>query len=93
MTPKPTEVIRTSALRFPDVNRSTDFLPRETRQKMMINLSTYVNYTNFWAMFYIMIADIWRVVLKGESKDYIHASFANVRAINYFVVSSLHLVC
>jgi len=31
VTPKPTEVIRTSALRFPDVNRSTDFLPRETR--------------------------------------------------------------
>jgi len=26
------------------------------------------------------VADIWRVVLKGESKDYIHASFANVRA-------------
>jgi len=49
VTPKPTEVIRTSALRFPDVNRSTDFLP----------------------------PDIWRVVLKGESKDYIHASFAN----------------
>jgi len=62
-------------------------------KKMMINLSTNVKYTNFWAMFYIMIADIWRVVLKGENKDYIHASFANVRAINYYVVSSLHLVC
>ena len=26
------------------------------------------------------VADIWRVVLKGEIKDYIHASFAHVRA-------------
>ena len=25
------------------------------------------------------VAEKWRVVLKGESKDYIHASFANVR--------------
>ena len=25
------------------------------------------------------IADSWRVTLKGEIKDYIHASFANVR--------------
>ena len=31
VTPNPTEVIRTSAFRFPDVNRSTDFLPRETK--------------------------------------------------------------
>ena len=31
VTPKPTEVIRTSAFRFPDVNRSTDFLPREKK--------------------------------------------------------------
>ena len=31
VTPKPTEVIRTSAFRSPDVNRSTDFLPRETK--------------------------------------------------------------
>ena len=31
VTPKPTEVIRNSAFRFPDVNRSTDFLPRETK--------------------------------------------------------------
>ena len=31
VTPKPTEVIRTSALRFPDVNRNADFLPRETK--------------------------------------------------------------
>jgi len=43
-------------------------------------------------IFYLLylIADIWRVVLKGESKDYIHASFANVRAINYLLVNSLH---
>ena len=25
-------------------------------------------------------ADVWRVPLKGESNDYIHASFAHVRA-------------
>ena len=25
------------------------------------------------------IAESWRVTLKGEIKDYIHASFANVR--------------
>ena len=29
VTPNPTEVIRASALRFPDLNRSLDFLPRE----------------------------------------------------------------
>ena len=38
VTPKPTEVIRTSAFRFPDVNRSTDFLPRETKKLIMIKL-------------------------------------------------------
>ena len=27
------------------------------------------------------IADKWRVTLKGETNDYIHASFANVRLI------------
>ena len=26
------------------------------------------------------VADIWRVVLMGENKDYINASFAHVRA-------------
>ena len=31
VTPKPTEVIRASALHFPDLNRSLDFLPRETK--------------------------------------------------------------
>ena len=31
VTPKPTDVIRTSAFRSPAVNRSTDFLPRETK--------------------------------------------------------------
>ena len=31
VTLKPTEVIRTSAFRFPDVNRNTDFLPREKK--------------------------------------------------------------
>ena len=31
VTPKPTEVIRASALRFPELNRSLDFLPRETK--------------------------------------------------------------
>ena len=30
-------------------------------------------------MFTHATADLWKVVLKGESKDYIHASFANVR--------------
>ena len=31
VTPKPAEVIRASALRFPDLNRSLDFLPREAK--------------------------------------------------------------
>ena len=75
MTPKPTEVIRTSALRFPDVNRSIDFLPCET------NMITVFSRCLKIILFVIQhVADIWRVVLKGESKDYIHASFANVRA-------------
>jgi len=78
VTPKPTEVIRTSALRFPDANRSTDFLPCETRSD---DKFCCLMCTNF-VLFLYLIADIWRVVLKGESKDYIHASFANVRAIN-----------
>ena len=54
---------------------------------MVTNLSIYVNHINLL----YMIAEIWRVVLKGESKDYIHASFAHVRAMNSVVVSSLHL--
>ena len=77
VTPKPSEVIRTSAFRFPDVNRSMDFLPRETKCDIKIcrrsenHLCLFLNMT---------VADIWRVVLKGETKDYIHASFAHVRA-------------
>jgi len=31
LDPKPTEVIGMSAFRYPDVNRSTDFLPCETK--------------------------------------------------------------
>ena len=31
VTSKPTEVIRASAFRFPELNRSLDFLPRETK--------------------------------------------------------------
>ena len=31
VTPNPTDVIRASALHFPDSNRSLDFLPRETK--------------------------------------------------------------
>ena len=30
-------------------------------------------------MYFCTIAENWRVVLKGETKDYINASFANVR--------------
>jgi len=89
VTPKPTEVIRTSALRFPDVNRSTDFLPRETRSDDKV---CWLMCTNIFVLFLYLIADIWRVVLKGESKDYIHASFANVRAMNSLVANSLHWV-
>ena len=30
-------------------------------------------------MYFCTTAENWRVTLKGEIKDYIHASFANVR--------------
>ena len=35
VTPKPTEVVRASALRFPDLNRSLDFLPCENNDNSL----------------------------------------------------------
>ena len=31
--------------------------------------------------YFCTIADLWRVLLMGETKDYIHANFANVRVL------------
>ena len=33
----------------------------------------------YFLLFLYYTAENWRVTLKGEIKDYIHASFANVR--------------
>jgi len=71
VTPKPTEVIRTSTFHSPDVNRSTDFLPCETKYDNKFSRCLKI-------ILFCNVADIWRVVLKGESKDYIHTSFVNV---------------
>ena len=115
VTPKPTEVMRASALRFPDLNRSLDFLPRENKwwqfnqTESQTSCGSYNSscgqfsispwksidwippgYTALiWHIccWYLLnchvcaTADLWKVVLKGESKDYIHASFANVRVL------------
>ena len=39
-----------------------------------------VDFENLLFVVFEHVADVWRVVLKGEIKDYIHASFAHVRA-------------
>ena len=31
--------------------------------------------------YFCTVADLWRVLLMGETKDYIHANFANVRVL------------
>ena len=114
VTHKPTEVIRASTLRFPDINRGLDFLPQRLSDEQLTLTESQTSCGTLWAIlslknaqsgfrlcilsssdtsFLILLdlereccclymlhaADLWRVVMKGESKDYIHASFANVR--------------
>ena len=48
---------------------------------MITNLAEWGFEMDSSLFFKCTIADKWRVTLKGETNDYIHASFANVRLI------------
>ena len=72
LTYGPETVVRSSALQFPEKNRSQSFLPRK-----------YFDVMSFLKMYaliliFIIIAERWRVRLKGQTPDYVHASYADV---------------
>ena len=50
-----------------------------TSQEEEFNYGSGYAFVENLEMHFCTTAESWRVVLKGESKDYIHASFANVR--------------
>ena len=72
MSPKPDQVPREKALDNPTKNRSEDFLPgeRERERERVVQLLMFLHLST--------TADRWRVVLKGETEDYIHAVAVNV---------------
>ena len=47
--------------------------------RMLVRISLCMPDTSAIHCYFYTVAEKWRVVLKGESTDYIHASFANVR--------------
>ena len=73
--PKPSEVLTVHAMRFSHRNRNLNFLPC----KINCHVEIIIAYVQFHFHYFSLIADRWRVPLKGESPDYIHASFVNVQ--------------
>ena len=79
MSPNQKHIERVTALRCPNKNRNSNYLPRKC-QHVMIKpvLPAYsILYT---------IADKWRVILRAQTIEttYINASFVNVRDVNLF---------
>ena len=68
MSPRPDQVPREKALDNPTKNRSEDFLPSEG---LCLSFSFTVSC--------VALGDRWRVLLKGDLEDYIHAVVVNVR--------------
>ena len=74
------EVQCSVALAHPDNNRDNNYLPC-----MFDRSSVCAKNYNPHLIFYIISADRWRVILRDEHPDYIHAVFINVN-FNYVCV-------
>ena len=70
VSPNPREVKCVAAQSNPSKNRSTEFLPG-------IYIRTIQNISDE-GLYVTATVDRWRVVLKGETPDYIHASVVHV---------------
>ena len=75
MSTKPNEVKRDKALENPSKNRSEDFLPSMRVHPEILQLLSC-----------IILGDRWRVVLKGEVEDYIHAVVVNVSILSLYIL-------
>ena len=77
VSPKPSEVNSATASQYPDRNRNTEYLPGT-----YMFLTAYHSVHNYVCLLYVAhyVADRYRVLLKGEHPDYIHAAFVHVSA-------------
>ena len=73
VSPKPSEVNCATASEYPDRNRNTEYLPG-----ILNTVPQTLHYTTVYVDHYV--ADRYRVLLKGEHPDYIHAAFVHVSA-------------
>ena len=80
VSPKLLEVARRAALMHSDKNRSNDFLPRKSLHTHVATQFKNLPSEVIILEFFFLIADKWRVRLKGRSpgQDYIHASYVHV---------------
>ena len=69
LSPKPRDVSRSEALRNPTKNRNNHYLPSNARNSVTLLKITFVP---------VLIGDDWRVILRENEGDYIHAVFVNV---------------
>ena len=98
VTPKPTEVIRASALRFPDLNRTMDFLPCEKfTQTELPNTPTILLWWVVWPFSpckqpidclsllpILQWAIIGRYCTGTEATAYLHAA-VQIKGWNWFI--------
>ena len=69
LSPKPRDVSRSEALRNPTKNRNNHYLPSNARHSITFLKITFVP---------VLVGDDWRVILRENEGDYIHAVFVNV---------------
>ena len=72
LSPKPRDVTRSEALRNPTKNRNNHYLPSNARNSVTFLKITFVP---------VVIGDDWRVILRENEGDYIHAVFVNVQQL------------
>ena len=83
MSPNPSDAKYAAARKYPKKNRSMDFLPGDTTFQIYLN--------GYFCPFLCFLVDKWRVVLKGETPDYINASAISVSP--YMCTCNTLIVC
>ena len=81
VSPNPKEIHCSGALNCPDRNRSDKYLPGELAYIPIVNWDHGTVVSSYIIICYdvpLFSADRWRVILKGEQPDYIHAVNINV---------------
>jgi hypothetical protein len=73
VSPKVSEVVRATAIKFSQRNRSQEYLPRECVCNVFLDACDGVS---------LLTADKWRCCLQKQIPDYIHASFADVSTMH-----------